>query len=151
MPKVPMDSISSMHERELGMEARSLLASATDSLNTWARESGVSEAVNEKSIHEVIDRLWSHHSKSRHARAIAADPVRRYMNGKEPRIGDVVRMNHMGAREQGATVVSFEPGGLLVIRPTWNETISCPPEALTLLYQVKPAEIPDAQYAEVDE
>ena len=40
-------------------DAASLLASATDLLNTWARESGVTEARNESEIKQVIDRLWS--------------------------------------------------------------------------------------------
>lgn len=39
-------------------DAESLLASATDLLNTWAREYGVVEARNEREIKFVISRLW---------------------------------------------------------------------------------------------
>lgn len=39
--------------------ARSLLASATDLLNSWAREMAVKEAHDESDIKGVIDRLWS--------------------------------------------------------------------------------------------
>lgn len=44
-------------------EALSLLASATDLLNSWAREMGVQEAKTEADIKGVIDRLWSETSK----------------------------------------------------------------------------------------
>lgn len=37
----------------------SLLASATDLLNSWAREMAVKEAHDESEIKEVIDRLWN--------------------------------------------------------------------------------------------
>src|ERR1019366_1668339 len=40
-------------------ERASLLASATDLLNSWAREMGVHEAQTEADIKPVIDRLWS--------------------------------------------------------------------------------------------
>lgn len=40
-------------------ENASLLASATDLLNSWAREMHVQEAYNEQDIKGVIDRLWS--------------------------------------------------------------------------------------------
>ena len=40
-------------------DALSLLASATDLLNSWAREMQVREAYNEWEIKEVVDRLWS--------------------------------------------------------------------------------------------
>jgi len=40
-------------------DADSLLASATDLLNSWAREMSVAEARDEKDIKGVIDRLWS--------------------------------------------------------------------------------------------
>lgn len=40
-------------------EQGSLLASTTDLLNTWARESNVTEAQNEKGIRDLADRLWS--------------------------------------------------------------------------------------------
>ena len=39
-------------------EAESLLASATDLLNSWAREFSVKEAHNESEIKQVINRLW---------------------------------------------------------------------------------------------
>lgn len=40
-------------------DALSLLASATDLLNSWAREMSVREAYNEQDIKGVVDRLWS--------------------------------------------------------------------------------------------
>lgn len=40
-------------------EALSLLASATDLLNSWAREMAVKEAHDESDIKGVIDRLWN--------------------------------------------------------------------------------------------
>jgi hypothetical protein len=40
-------------------EAPSLLASATDLLNSWAREMAVKEAHDESDIKGVIDRLWT--------------------------------------------------------------------------------------------
>jgi|SRR3990172_2790663 len=43
-----------------------LLASATDLLNSWARETGVQEARSESDIKGVIDRLWSHLSTRLH-------------------------------------------------------------------------------------
>lgn len=39
-------------------DALSLLASATDLLNSWAREMGVQEARTEDDIKGVINRLW---------------------------------------------------------------------------------------------
>jgi hypothetical protein len=39
--------------------ALSLLASATDLLNSWAREMAVKEAHDESDIKGVIDRLWN--------------------------------------------------------------------------------------------
>jgi hypothetical protein len=39
-------------------DALSLLASATDLLNSWAREMGVQEARTENDIKGVINRLW---------------------------------------------------------------------------------------------
>ena len=51
-----------VHFRQLflnEMERTSLLASATDLLNSWAREMAVKEAHDEKDIKGVIDRLWN--------------------------------------------------------------------------------------------
>lgn len=44
-------------------EANSTLASATDLLNSWAREMQVPEAYNESDIKGVIERLWSNVSQ----------------------------------------------------------------------------------------
>jgi hypothetical protein len=44
-------------------DALSLLASTTDLLNSWARETQVKEAYNEWEIKEVVDRLWSEISR----------------------------------------------------------------------------------------
>ena len=41
------------------MERTGLLASATDLLNSWAREMSIQEAHDELDIKGVIDRLWS--------------------------------------------------------------------------------------------
>ena len=41
------------------MERTGLLASATDLLNSWAREIAVKEAYDELDIKGVIDRLWN--------------------------------------------------------------------------------------------
>ena len=45
-------------------DAQGLLASATDLANSWARETGVFEAHDEKDIRGVIDRLWAKTSAS---------------------------------------------------------------------------------------
>ena len=41
-------------------EAQSLLASTTDLLNSWARDTYVQEAKSEASIKDVVTRLWNH-------------------------------------------------------------------------------------------
>jgi hypothetical protein len=58
----------------LGDDAESLLASATDMLNTWAREMSVLEARDEKDIKGVIDRLWNELSSRLH-KAPASTPA----------------------------------------------------------------------------
>ena len=49
--------------QERTSESDSLLASATDLVNSWAREMGVQEAHDEKDIKGVTDRLWSELSR----------------------------------------------------------------------------------------
>ena len=44
-------------------DSASLLASATDLLNSWARDISVTEARNESEIKLVIDRLWAECSR----------------------------------------------------------------------------------------
>lgn len=58
-----------MTDLERAHEAEGLLASATDLLNMWARESGVLEAGTEADIKGVIDRLWTRHSLTLRAKA----------------------------------------------------------------------------------
>ena len=55
-------------------EAESLLASATDLLNSWAREMQVEQAHDEKDIRGVIDRLWSALSSRLFAAPAPASP-----------------------------------------------------------------------------
>lgn len=43
-------------------EAQSLLAAATDLLNSWARERSIREACCEKEILKLINRLWDYDS-----------------------------------------------------------------------------------------
>lgn len=51
--------------REKWHDSASLLASATDLLNTQAREAGVIEARDERSIKTVIDALWNDAAQTR--------------------------------------------------------------------------------------
>jgi hypothetical protein len=54
--------------------AEMFLASATDLLNSWARESGVKEAESPEEICGVIDRLWSHTSTQLHKQSTPTVP-----------------------------------------------------------------------------
>ena len=57
-------------------EARSLLASATDLLNTQARERGVVESKTEADIQALIGRLWDYWATSLHVAICAKDEAR---------------------------------------------------------------------------
>jgi hypothetical protein len=89
-------------------EALAALASATDLANTWARESGVDEAKNERSLPHVIDRLWSHWSSKIHLLAArdaqmkrqgAIEALRRLFGWRNDRIAAYPQVHWPGAPE----------------------------------------------------
>jgi hypothetical protein len=57
-------------QQPAGRDSDCLLASATDLLNSWAREMSVVEARNEEDIVRLIDRLWSELSQRIHSAAV---------------------------------------------------------------------------------
>lgn len=61
-------------------EAESILASATDLANSWARDSGIAEAPMPRRIKEVIDDLWGYWSTRWNAEKAAREKAERAAN-----------------------------------------------------------------------
>lgn len=78
------------------LESASLLASSTDLLNSWARESYVPEASNESEIKALINRLWDAHAAS--------------LSAKDQRIAELeARLLELAAANQRPAPVAEKP------------------------------------------
>src|SRR5579883_2855413 len=92
-------------QRERG-ETESLLASTTDLLNSWARESGVTETYSEKGIKVLANDLWSCYSTQRQKR-IEAEYERDQLRARAERAEELLSAYRRQHHKTG-TALDFE-------------------------------------------